>query len=154
MNEMVKNAIISRKESIYAYYEIEDIEQKEKIENLFNRIMEFGKKYDDNLKFETDFATSELNQEYIDLFTELSKVCKPKEIKQTVDDNSKGYGVKDAVIDTIETEIELNIRDKTMPYRRKVREETMSKLRGMPVIGDLLYMKQLKDFFGRFKKKK
>ncbi len=154
MNQLVEQLIISRKEAIYNYYEVVEVEHKEKIENLFNQIMEFGKDYKDSQKFETDFATSSFNQEYINLFTELSQTCKIKEIKQTTNENDKGYGIKEAIVDTIATEAELKVRDATMPYRRKMYQETMSKLRSMPIIGDLLHAKQTKDFIDQYKKKK
>ena len=73
MDNIVKQSIESRKNAVLAAYKIEDKKYLDKIDNLFNRINELGETCSDSMDFETKLASSPLNQEYIDLFTELSK---------------------------------------------------------------------------------
>lgn len=65
----IETAIKSRKDAFFAAYDIKDESLLKEIEDLFNRISEFGKTCSDYMDFETKFATSPLNQEYINLFT-------------------------------------------------------------------------------------
>ena len=78
MNEMVKSKIDERKNSIYNAYEIENQELLNKVEEYFKRLEEFASKYDNALDFEAVFSSSPMNQEYTDIFTEVSLNCPPK----------------------------------------------------------------------------
>ncbi|MBO7560985.1 hypothetical protein J6T21_03060 [Candidatus Saccharibacteria bacterium] len=65
----IETAIKSRKDAFFAAYDIKDQATLAEIDDLFNRISEFGKTCSDYMDFETKFAASPLNQEYINLFT-------------------------------------------------------------------------------------
>lgn len=68
----IYTAIKSRKDAFFTAYNIKDEKLIAKIDELFARIEEFGKTCSDYMDFETKFATSPLNQEYIAMFTEVA----------------------------------------------------------------------------------
>ena len=151
MNELVKNSIEGRKSAVYNAYDITDQEMKDKIENLFNRISEFGENCLDSLDFENKFASSELNQEYIQLFTEIASAYKPI-IRQNEERNVKSD--KEYFLDEAASEIRYQTRNATEPIRRKARQKTYDTVKNMPVIGEVLEAKQYMDLFNKFKKNK
>ncbi len=150
MNELIKNSIDARKNAIYNAYEINDDKEKDKINDLFNRIEEFAKKYEDLGEFEANFASSPLNQEYIDLFTFVATNYKAKEYKQseTITNNNN------EVLDEIGSEAKYLVDDLTHPARHAAREKFDSQLRDIPVVGDAIQAKQTFDLFNKFKKNK
>ena len=77
MNDLVKASIEGRKNAIFSAYDITEQSIIDKIEDLFKRINEFGETCTDSMDFESKFASSELNQEYVELFTEIATKCKP-----------------------------------------------------------------------------
>ena len=151
MNDLIRQSIDSRKAALFNMYEINDSELINKIEDLFNRMMEFGNTCSDNMEFETKLATSTLNQEYINLFTELSGKCSMKTIvsEDTSDDTDS-----DNTTNEIVSELKYQADELARPIRREIRQEAYDKVRDVPVVGDVLNVKQHVDFFSRFKKKK
>ena len=152
MNDLVKNNIDSRKTAILNSYDITDQTLLGKIEDLFNRINELGDGCSEIMDFENKFAASELNQEYIQLFTEIATKCTPI-IRQTEESRhvkSDGEYIKDEIA----SEIRYQTRNATEPIRRQMRQEAYETARDMPVIGDILTVKQHVDLFSKFKKKK
>lgn len=151
MNDLIKQSIDSRKAALFNMYEINDSELINKIEDLFNRMMELGNTCSDNMEFETKLATSTLNQEYINLFTELSGKCSMKNIvsEDTSDDTDS-----DNTTNEIASELKYQADELARPIRREIRQEAYDKVRDVPVVGDVLNVKQHVDFFSRFKKKK
>lgn len=152
MNDLVKNSIDSRKNGIYYSYNITDQKLIEKIDDLFRRIYEFGENCTDNMDFENKFASSNLNAEYIQLFTEIATTCSP-----IVRENVEPRPVKsdeEYILEDIESEIRYQTRNATEPIRRQMRQEAYETARDMPVIGDILNVKQHVDLFNKFKKKK
>ena len=152
MNDLVKTSIDSRKNAILNSYNIIDQSMIEKLENLFKRIYEFGENCADTMDFESKFASSELNQEYIQLFTEIATKY-PQIVKQR-DENRHIKSDAEYVADEVASEIRYQTRNATEPIRRQMRQEAYDATRNMPVIGDILTVKQHVDFFSRFKKKK
>lgn len=152
MNDLVKNSIESRKTAIFTAYNITDQTIIEKIEELFKKITEFGENCTDNMDFESKFATSELNQEYIQLFTEIATSC-PQNTIETVE-NSNIKSDAEYVLDEIESEARYQAKEMTMPMRRQLRQETESAARNTPIIGDIMNIKQHVDLFNKFRKKK
>lgn len=150
MDTFVKSSIDARKKAILDAYNITDDVIKEKIENLFNRIDELGENCKDCSEFETKFASSPLNQEYIDLFTNIATTCQPNNsnIQNTDSSYSEGYYTRQ-----IKNELEYQIDSATQPIRSKVRQEAYDKAREIPVVDKILEAKQYIDFFGKFKKK-
>ncbi len=151
MNDLVKTSIDGRKNAIFSAYNVTEQSIIDKINDLFRRINEFGESCVDNMDFETKFATSSLNQEYIGLFTEIATTCTPivRQVEERQVKSDEEYRKEE-----IQSEIRYQAREATMPVRRQMHEETLKAARNAPVIGEVLEAKQYMDFFGRFKKKK
>ena len=152
MNDLVKNSIDSRKNALFNTYNITDQRLIEKIEDLFARINEFGEDCTDNMDFESKFATSQLNQEYIQLFTEIATTC--KQVVREPQENTNVKSDEERMREEMESEIRYQVKDATLPFRRKVREETFHAALNTPIIGDIIGAKNQIDFFSRFKPKK
>lgn len=152
MNDIVKNSIEARKNAIINGYIIKDTDILNRIDFLFSKINELGENCADNADFESKFASSELNQEYINLFTEIATKCNPKtyETIQNADIKSDA----EYVLDDIASEIKYQAESAVQPLRTQARQEAYDKVRDIPVVGDVLNVKQHIDFFSRFKKKK
>lgn len=152
MNDLVKNSIESRKSAIFNAYNITEQSIIEKIEDLFKRINEFGENCNDNMDFENKFASSNLNQEYIQLFTEIATNC-PQIVRQT-QENRHVKSDAQYMAEEVASEIRYQTRNATEPIRRQMRQEAYNTARDMPVIGDILNVKQHIDLFNKFKRKK
>ena len=152
MNDLVKTSIEGRKNAIFNAYEIKEQSILEKIEDLFNRINEFGESCNDSTDFETKFASSSLNQEYINLFTQIATTCTAKNYTTTNNTNVKSD--EQYAKEELESDLRYAVDEATMPIRRQVRQEVYDEVRDIPVVGDALNIKQHIDFFGRFRKKK
>ena len=152
MEEMIKNSIKARKDAFFNMYEIEEQSIIYKIDDLFNRISEFGENFSDYTDFETNFASSTLNQEYINLFTEIAGKCKLKNIEHEEITDVKTD--EEYIEDELESELRYQAKEATMPIRRKLRQEAYDTARDMPSVGDVLYAKQNIDLINKFKKKK
>ena len=151
MKNDVKLSVNGRKDAIFNYFEVNDEGIKQRVDDLFKRIEEFAKDCKDSTDFETKFASSDLNQEYINLMTEVGTKCKSK--AYTVDQSEMP-----SEADIIKEDIEYEMKDAVDSVGRRVRrdanEKMLSEARSTPIIGDVLEAKQYMDFFGRFKKKK
>jgi head-tail adaptor len=149
MNDLVKNSIESRKNAIFSAYDIKDQSIIDKMEDLFKRINEFGESCLDAVDFESKFASSELNQEYIQIFTEIVTKC-PQIAKQS--ENRHVKSDEENIKDEIASEIRYQARNATEPIRRKARQEVYETARDMPVIGEVMHAKQIADVFSGFKR--
>ena len=144
MDEMVKNAIDARKNSLYTAYDVKG-EDTKKIEELFSRIEDFGESCSDFQDFETKFADSPLNGEYIGLFTELSRTCTPAGFdKKTI-----AKGTAQSAAETVINMAESQAGATTAAFSQKV----MDKLRDTPY-ADVESVVNAKSLIGRFIKKK
>lgn len=152
MNDLVKTSIEGRKNAIFSTYNITEQSIKDKIEDLFKRINELGEKCSDNMEFESKFASSSLNQEYIQLFTEIATTCTQIVRQPTENRNVKSDG--EYIAEEVASEIRYQTRNATEPIRRQIHEETLKSARNAPVIGEILEAKQYMDLFSKFKKKK
>ena len=129
MNEYVKQSIEGRRMAFSSSYELNDI-YKKKVDELFKRIEEFGNSCNDAMDFETKFASSPLNKEYTDLFTEIATNCKyilPPPVDSDVKSDSE-YLRDEAISDA-----KYLAKDLTMPVRRAAREEFDKKMRDTPL---------------------
>ncbi|MBR6965400.1 hypothetical protein IKH83_03770 [Candidatus Saccharibacteria bacterium] len=133
----IKTAIEGRKSAFFSAYDITDKDIKAKIDDLFARITEFGKTCKDYTDFETQFATSPLNQEYISLFTEVATTSKSK--LQPVDDTPKDTR-SDAEILAAEAvdDARFAVKEATSPLRHEAYEASTKALRSTKV-GDALF---------------
>lgn len=151
MNDLVRNSIESRKSALFNAYDIKEQSILEKIEDLFNRINEFGESCSDSTDFETKFASSNLNQEYISLFTQIATTCSAKNYNEPNNSNVKSD--EQYVKEEVASELGYELDEATRPLRRELRQEVYDEIRDIPGVGDALNIKQHIDFFGRFKKK-
>ena len=151
MNDMVKMSIDGRKNAFYSAYEINDASIKKEIDELFDKIYDFGKDCKDAQEFETAFATSSLNTEYINLFTKVAQSCKPI-VYESAPTNVKSD--EQIAKEELESELRYQAREATLPARRVAREAVDSAARRTHILGDVIQAKQTMDLFSRFRKKK
>lgn len=156
MNDMVKNSIDARKAGVLNAYKIKDENLLRKLDDLFERINQFGETCLDAMDFESKFANSELNQEYIALFTEIASCSEQVIYEAKVDSTIKSD--KEKLLEDAQQELRYQVDEATMPARRIARQEAYDAARNTPIIGDLMYAKQNIDMIGKigglFKKKK
>lgn len=151
MDNNVQASIDARYVAFENAYELTE-EAKKEINNLFDRIKEFGKGCKDCMDFESKFASSPLNKEYMDLFTKISKMCKVKHLDDEPQQSKAGK-----IAGRIASDAKYIADDLSMPARRKAREEMDSKLRDTPIgkIEQINNMSWLgRRFIHKFKKKK
>lgn len=130
MNSIVKQSIDGRKMAFSSAYELTD-SYKKKVDELFKRIEEFGEGCTDAMDFETKFAASPLNKEYMDLFTEVSQKC--KYILPPPVDNPNAKSDAEYYRDEAISDAKYLAKDLTMPARRAAREEFDKKMRDTPL---------------------
>ncbi len=130
MNDVVKQCIDGRKLAFSSAYELTDT-YKKKVDELFTRIEEFGKGCSDAMEFETKFASSPLNQEYTNLFTEVATNC--KYILPPPVDNPNAKTDAEYYRDEAISDAKYLAKDLTMPARRAAREEFDKKMRDTPL---------------------
>lgn len=149
MDDLVKNSIESRKNAIFNAYQVNDDALKNKIKDLFERIMFFGESCSDVGDFESKFAISDLNKEYINLFSKIATSCHPIPQQDISYASTKGRGAQ--VLDDIKDEMEYQAKEMSMPMKRRARQEAYDQARDIPIVGDVMNIKQHIDFFSRFK---
>ncbi len=143
MNDIKSNCIDSRKNAIFASYNVKDPGTLKMIDDFFLKLEEFSKECSDVQDFETKFATSEFSKEYSDLFVLVMNT------ETDVDGNVPVHEVEEEY--TIQDEIEDDVK---RGIRRRVKQDMYNKARSVPLIGDAMTAKQHFDFFSRFKRKK
>ena len=144
MNEMIKNSIDARKQAIFNAYNIDNKEIEKTINDFFTELEKFASKYNDVMDFETAFSSSDLNQKYINLFTEVGSKCKPKVFE------SEEY--IESTDNNITSDAQYLMDDLTQPMRREARQKVDDALRSTPIVGDIMGVKQHIDLFNKFKK--
>ena len=130
MNEVVKQCIEGRKMAFSSAYELTDV-YKKKVDELFKKIEDFAKDFNDAMEFETKFMASPLNQEYTNLFTEVATNC--KYILPPPVDNPNAKTDAEYYRDEVISDAKYLAKDLTMPARRKAREAFDSKMRDTPL---------------------
>lgn len=151
MDEYIKQSIEGRKNAIGATYEV-STEMQKKIDALFEKIEKFGAKCKDVSDFESKFATDSLNQEYMNLFTEIATGAVNKRAAGQVAESMTG-GVVEGMA--------RNALGNVVPTRASARQAVDDTLRKTPVVGDVIdisqkagYVAHLGKLFGGRKKKK
>jgi hypothetical protein len=144
MDEYVKQSIESRKNAIFAAYDVKG-ELLKKVEVLFAEMEKLGASCKDVGDFEAKLAASPLNQQYLDLFTEIAK----KEVTKTT--------AKGAVVGIAQSAAEQALR-KVVPTRAAVNQKATDAMRGVPVLGDAIDIGQKASYAahlgGLFRRKK
>ena len=153
MDEYVQNSINVRRSTIYDNYHNVPPEIEAKINDIFERMMEFGEKYTDVLEFENDFALSDLNNEYIAIFTDLATVNGPGTVSfKDSAFNPKNYSdvdLKEMAKDTIKQDIKYHIKDTIVAKRHETAIERDQALREIPIVGEVIQAKRTMDTLGR-----
>jgi hypothetical protein len=147
MDQSIKLSIDARKNAVYNAYNITDSSIKNKVEDLFNRINAFGETCSDVMDFETKFASSELNQEYINLFTEIATSCSQIEYKSEPRDDIKSDA--DYIMDDASSEAKYIAEDITQPMRREAYQATYDAVRDVPVVSEVMEANQYVDMFNK-----
>lgn len=149
MDKNIEASINGRKNAIFAAYEVKDKKMLAKIDELFGKMNDLGKECKDVGEFETKLAASPLNQEYMDLFTEIAMGTASKQAAGQAAASMAG-GVVEGMAK--------NALGNVVPTRASVRQAADDALRRTPVVGDVMGIKQQADFVasvGRlFKRKK
>ncbi len=153
MDEYVKQSIDSRRNALFASYDVKDAEILNKIEALFAEIEKLGKECSDAMDFEGKFAASPLNQKYLDLFTEVATKCQPKVAAPAVDTTTMEADFKKGMAQGAAESIADEALRHVVPTRAAVHQKAYDAARDIPGVGEALSIKQHVDFFGRFRKK-
>ena len=135
MDSNIKISIDSRRDAIFNTYDINDPKILDKVNDLFKRMEDFASTCSDIQEFETKFATSPLNQEYTNIFTEVATKCP---IKGAEDVSSEGMLPNNELLD-----------DLSHPIKTQLNQKKMDFLRGLPIVGDVMEAKQHKDMFDK-----
>ena len=151
MDENVKTSIEARKTAITNTYEVTG-DLKTKFDELFKKIEELGKSAKDSADFEAKFAASPLNQEYVDLFTEIATKNTATGLKGAA--NAMNTSVGEMVSEEIMDAAGSRLKQAVSPTRAQINQAATDKLRSIPGVGDAMSVKQHLDFFSRFKKPK
>ena len=166
MDQYIKQSIQSRKEAIFNAYEV-GADEKKKIETLFAEIEKLGAKCKDVGEFESEFASSPLNQKYLDLFTEIATSTPAKGgvgTKVGAGGESNGKKIGKMVAGGVAAGVAESAMDQAaravLPTRAAVHQKASDELRKVPVLGDAIdvgqkasYAAHLGKLFGGRKKK-
>ena len=114
----IETAIKSRKDAFFAAYDIKDEGLLKEIEDLFNRISEFGKTCSDYMDFETKFATSPLNQEYINLFTKAATTGTSK-LQPVQENNEPEISEEERLQAEMADDLRFAAKEATQPLRHQ-----------------------------------
>ena len=146
MDSIVKASIDGRKAAFFSAYEIKDENLIKEINELFNKINEFGEGCSNSTQFETAFATSPLNTEYINLFTKVAQSCPPI-VREETPVNVKSD--EEQLKEELESEARYRAKEATLPARRIAREAVTQAARRTPIVGDVMQAKQTFDLFSK-----
>ena len=145
MDEYVKQSIEARKSAIFNAYKV-GAGEKKKIDALFAGIEKLGAKCKDVGEFEAEFAKSPLNQQYMNLFTEIA---------------TSQSGMAEGVVEGVAESVATQVKNTVLPTRASVHQEVFDAARDVPVLGDVIDIKQkagyvahLGRMFGKGKKNK
>lgn len=78
MDEKILQFIASRREALYAHYDLPP-DERDKAEAVFRRMEQFGRECRDLADFEHKFATLTLNGEYNNLLVEFTAYVRPQQ---------------------------------------------------------------------------
>ena len=132
--------IDSRKNAIFASYNVQDPGTLKTIDDFFLKVEEFAKDCKDIQDFEAKFATSDLNKEYMDLFTMVMQTEADVNGNMPVYETEKEYTLHDEMMD-----------DANRAIRRRARQDMYDAARSVPGLGDAITAKQHYDFLKSLK---
>lgn len=151
MDKNIEASINGRKNAFFAAYEVKDKKMLVKIDELFGEIEKLGAKCKDVGEFETKFAASPLNQQYLDLFTEIATSMASKQAAGQVASSMAG-GVMEGMA--------RNALGGVVSTRAAVYQKAYDEARKVPGLGDVIdigekasYAMHLEKLFKSRKKK-
>lgn len=150
MKDDIKLCVESRKNVILSSFELTSDLSKQ-LDELFDKIISLAKSCSDAQDFESKFMSSELNQEYTDLYADIAQSCKCKIVQEQNIDDGPSKGEK--VLDEVSSDAKYLADDLTMPARRQARMKMESKLRDTP-LGKVEQARNMFYLFKKFKKPK
>jgi hypothetical protein len=160
MDEYIKQSIDARKNAFSAAYEI-NAEMQKKIDALFVKIEELGTTCKDVNEFEAKFAASPLNQQYMDLFTEIATGSVVGVSGAGVPKGKVGKMVAGSLVGGAVEGVVGSAVHRVVPTRAAVHQKAYDAARDIPVVGDAIdvsqkvgYAMHLGKLFGGRKKKK
>ncbi len=137
------SCIDSRRNALFASYNIKDPGTLKTIDDYFSRLETFSKDCTDAQDFETKFASSPLAKEYSDLFVLVMSTEADVNGNMPVNEVEEEYTLEDEMRDDIKRGV-----------RRRARQDIYNKARSVPGLGEAMTAKQHFDFFSMFRKKK
>ena len=158
MDKLIKQSIDARKNAFSASYKV-DAEMQKKIDALFAEIDKLGEKSKDAGEFEAEFQKSPLNQQYLDLFTEIATKCAPNTVAPKVDTSGISKSIAGGVAaGALESAADDALR-RVVPTRAAVHQKAYDEVRKVPGVGNAIdvaekasYGAHLAKLFGRKKK--
>ena len=138
MDKLIKQSIDARKNAFLASYKV-DAEMQKKIDALFAGIDKLGEKCKDVGEFETEFQKSPLNQQYLDLFTEIATKGATKN------------AMKGAAIGAVQSVAEQALRN-VVPTRAAVHQKAYDEARKIPGVGDAIDAAEKASYAGHLAK--
>ena len=151
MDAQIKMSIDGRRAAFANSYELTK-EAETKIADLFKEIEALGKSCKDSADFEAKLAASPLNQQYINLFTELAQSCKSKLAPVSDADIEPQPTKGEIAADLLKNDLEMAADGTVQHFRGRAYRAAHDKARDIPVVGDAIDLKNKIDFFSRFKK--
>ncbi len=149
MDEYIKQSIKSRKDAFSMSFQVSEKMQK-KIDALFLEIEKLGAKCKDVQEFEAEFSKSPLNQQYMDLFTEIATESAGKQ--------AAGQVAKSMAAGAVEG-LARNALGNVVPTRAAVHQKAYDEVRKVPGLGNAIdisekasYAMHLGKLFGKKKK--
>ncbi|MBQ9484887.1 hypothetical protein IJU85_02170 [Candidatus Saccharibacteria bacterium] len=149
MDENIKQSIRSRKDAFSMSFQVSEKMQK-KIDALFLEIEKLGAKCKDVQEFEAEFSKSPLNQQYMDLFTEIATESAGKQAAGQVA-KSMATGAVEGIV--------RNALGGVVPTRASVHQKAYDEVRKVPGLGNAIdisekasYAMHLGKLFGKKKK--
>ena len=128
MDEYIKQSIKSRKDAFSMSFEV-SAEMQKKIDALFSEIEKLGAKCKDVQEFEAEFSKSPLNQQYMDLFTEIATESAGKQ--------AAGQVAKSMAVGAVES-IARNALGGVVPTRAAVHQKAYDEVRKVPGLGNAI----------------
>lgn len=150
MNEYVKMSIDGRKNAVLSAYDLSETEKK-KLDELFANIEALGESCSDAGDFEAKFATSSLNTEYMNLFTEFA-TTKQSKIAPVGDVRVEEVDTDAMIADTAKEAAIMEAEGAVQTVRGRAVRSAIDKARDIPGVGDAMSAKNKIDLLGRFVK--
>lgn len=137
MEKLIKQSIDARKNAFSASYKV-DAEMQKKIDALFAEIDKLGEKSKDAGEFEAEFQKSPLNQQYLDLFTEIATKCAPNTAAPKVDTSGIGKTIAGGVVAGVLESAADDALRRVVPTRAAVHQKAYDAARSVPGLGDAI----------------